>query len=124
MSDGIMAFFGAPLAHEDHAVRACYAALQVQDSLKRHAEDTCARTVWGSRSHAAKFGCGSSDRDHYHFANRRAAEPGVTQSLTRSLSRRSLVGISMNDSCVAPSAGLTFALIRPTTPEWTAARAR
>jgi class 3 adenylate cyclase/predicted ATPase len=38
MGDGIMALFGAPLAHEDHAVRACYAALRVQDSVKRYAE--------------------------------------------------------------------------------------
>src|SRR6516164_8783395 len=30
MGDGIMALFGAPVAHEDHAVRACYAALDLQ----------------------------------------------------------------------------------------------
>ena len=35
MGDGIMALFGAPLAHEDHAVRACYAALRMQESVKR-----------------------------------------------------------------------------------------
>src|SRR5215472_17446207 len=29
MGDGIMALFGAPVAHEDHAVRACYAALKL-----------------------------------------------------------------------------------------------
>src|SRR5262245_17483081 len=39
MGDGIMALFGAPFAHEDHAVRACYAALRVQESVKRYAED-------------------------------------------------------------------------------------
>src|SRR6202165_2654403 len=39
MGDGIMALFGAPLAHEDHAVRGCYAALRMQDSVKRHASD-------------------------------------------------------------------------------------
>ena len=44
MGDGIMALFGAPLAHEDHAVRACYAALRMQEAVKRHAE-TIQRTV-------------------------------------------------------------------------------
>jgi class 3 adenylate cyclase/tetratricopeptide (TPR) repeat protein len=39
MGDGIMALFGAPLAHEDHAVRACYAALRMQDSVARYAEE-------------------------------------------------------------------------------------
>src|SRR5262249_19537639 len=46
MGDGIMALFGAPLAHEDHAVRACYAALRMQQNVKKYAEEV-------RRSHAA-----------------------------------------------------------------------
>jgi class 3 adenylate cyclase/tetratricopeptide (TPR) repeat protein len=38
LGDGIMALFGAPLACEDHAVRACYAALDMQQEVARHAE--------------------------------------------------------------------------------------
>jgi len=38
MGDGIMALFGAPVAHEDHAVRACYTALRMQESVKQYAE--------------------------------------------------------------------------------------
>jgi len=34
--DGVMALFGAPLAHEDHALRACHAALSIQNDLKAY----------------------------------------------------------------------------------------
>jgi len=36
--DGIMALFGAPIAHEDHAQRACYAALHLRDALRQYAD--------------------------------------------------------------------------------------
>lgn len=38
LGDGVMALFGAPVAHEDHAQRACHAALAIQSSLAPYAE--------------------------------------------------------------------------------------
>jgi adenylate cyclase len=47
--DGIMAIFGAPIAHEDHAQRACYAALHLTDALREHSREV-------RRDHGLDFG--------------------------------------------------------------------
>jgi class 3 adenylate cyclase/tetratricopeptide (TPR) repeat protein len=46
--DGIMALFGAPIAHEDHAQRACFAALALRDQLREFAREI-------KRSHGVDF---------------------------------------------------------------------
>ena len=53
MGDGIMALFGAPVAHEDHAVRACYAALDMQAAIRRYAEE-----VWRAHGITAQIRVG------------------------------------------------------------------
>jgi class 3 adenylate cyclase/tetratricopeptide (TPR) repeat protein len=46
--DGIMALFGAPISHEDHAQRACYAAVELRERLAEHAREV-------KREHAVNF---------------------------------------------------------------------
>ncbi len=46
--DGIMALFGAPISHEDHAQRACYAALELRSALRDYADEL-------RRSHGVSF---------------------------------------------------------------------
>src|SRR5499425_1409822 len=43
IGDGAMALFGAPIAHEDHAQRACYAALHLRDAVRSYASEVRAQ---------------------------------------------------------------------------------
>ena len=56
--DGIMALFGAPITHEDHARRACYAALHLLDGLRSYANELRLRR---GLSFSARLGINSGE---------------------------------------------------------------
>ena len=81
--DGIMAVFGAPVAHEDHARRACYAALRMLDDVAEYAAEL-------RREHGLNFSV--PDRDQLRRGRRRGDRRGrrgraTRRSATRSASR-------------------------------------
>src|SRR5262245_50598659 len=56
--DGVMALFGAPIAHEDHAQRACWAALHLAEELRRYANEL---RLTRSMSFAVRMGVNSGE---------------------------------------------------------------
>ena len=82
--DGIMALFGAPIAHEDHAQRACYAALHLQRPAGRPTPRSCAArrasaspSAWGSTR--ARSSSGRSART-WRWSTRRSATRSASRS--------------------------------------------
>ena len=67
MGDGIIALFGVPLAHEDHAARACYAALHRQEAMRRYGAEV--RRTYGVEMQI-RVGLNAGDAPAYgHMVN-------------------------------------------------------
>jgi class 3 adenylate cyclase len=78
MGDGIMALFGAPVAHEDHAVRACCAAFRMQETVKRFAEDVRHR---GGSFIQIRVGLNSGDWIERGHVSAHQRKPGVPYAI-------------------------------------------
>ncbi|MEO6024549.1 MAG: AAA family ATPase [Burkholderiales bacterium] len=92
MGDGIMALFGAPLSLEDHAMRACYAALAMQASVAGHRDE--ARRKYGVEVQI-RVGINSGDtlvRTIEHDVSREYAAVGVTTHLAARMEQLALPG--------------------------------
>ena len=92
MGDGIMALFGAPLSLEDHAVRACYAALVMQAAISSHRDE--ARRKYGVEVQI-RVGINSGDtlvRTIEHDVSREYAAVGVTTHLAARMEQLALPG--------------------------------
>jgi adenylate cyclase len=68
--DGIMAVFGAPVAMEDHAVRACLAAMAVQEEANRLAAEVLDRDCVELRLRALRARAHGDDAAYAHFRDR------------------------------------------------------
>jgi Adenylate and Guanylate cyclase catalytic domain len=73
MGDGIMALFGAPITHEDHAVRGCYAALAMQEAIRRYSAEVRREPCPRGRRGADCRGHGSPRDPHGGLVGGRSA---------------------------------------------------
>src|SRR2546425_1100772 len=83
MGDGIMALFGAPVAHEDHAVRACLAGLRMQDAIRRHVEASARPDAKAVRIRVGLHVGVSAVRGFTRLIGREAEMAPLTRALAR-----------------------------------------
>ena len=96
--DGIMAVFGAPVALEDHAVRACLAALGIQEEAKRLAVEVQTVTV-------STCGCGLGSNSGQVIAGDIGSGPFGYTAIGEQ------VGMAQRMESVAPPGGVMLSAV-------------